>query len=465
MNNAPLAPLLVEIAGIMTCNVPPDRREKTIQAAVGKASKQLGYQAFLAAVMSGAIAARQIAAVGAPAINDNILSLAGITSTAAMLAALAHQESAGHFLMMAQDGICALSTRRDLAPDLLLHAAAWAASHNYGAWRTLPIADTMGLVFGEIGQDEAAPARFRLLPELEASLPFAMGLLAGGARQLGRGLSPATQMAAIFHHGMTALDREDREAFRGLPVVPSPDEARRDIVEHARYALWPGITEVFWHEGSLRRVRLRPADSGVVLAAIEIAGDDDSVTVAVREIFPPTSDDPTAEAFWASAVENFHEDITRGVVDPLYIAIEAMRMCVVAKDRKISPQAPRRVPTGMVSGARQPSGGDIPLRYVPRHTAAPTRPETETLHRDDMARRPGGHRAHLVAGHIRQIPQTAHASAQCRAAAQASGIGLPNAGFTFVRPHVRGRNENGEDAPTMKVRARRKTEGGKQRGK
>ena len=61
-----------------------------------------------------------------------------------------------------------------------------------------------------------------------------------------------------------------------------------------------------------------------------------------------------------------------------------------------------------------------------------------------------------MAGHLRQIPLAWRASEASRRDAEASGVRLPEGGFTWVRPHSRGTGIEGEVPEVKRVRVSKK---------
>ena len=114
--------------------------------------------------------------------------------------------------------------------------------------------------------------------------------------------------------------------------------------------------------------------------------------------------------------------------------LEAIRMCVAPPDLKIRDG---RVPAGFVSGGRKPSkrNGDIPIVFIPKTRTVYTN-EEESLAQGEHTGIT--HRGHQVSGHLRQLPLMSRASQDAREAAKEYRIILPETGYTFVRPHVRG---------------------------
>ena len=253
---------------------------------------------------------------------------------------------------------------------------------------------------------------------------------------------PERELATLFHNGTSYVDDYNRLLFADLGFLPSPVGVLEQIQEHARYALWPGVNEVYWKEGPLRRVRLLPLSDGKTRAAVELECDD-ALRVFLREI-PGRND----KEEWGHIVDNYRTTTGMGYTDPICAAVEAFRVCVVASERKIAPGTVRRVPEGYVRGERKPRSGDVVLRYVPRYLpSGDSGQKNNGVPSVSLAR---GSAKSSVVGHLRQIPKTHKASEECRRAAEAVGIPLPNTGTTFVRPHTRGAGEN--DVSLKKVR-------------
>jgi hypothetical protein len=268
------------------------------------------------------------------------------------------------------------------------------------------------------------------------------GLLTRGSHEQNMTRYPEIELSTLHEMGFNSIRNFNRSLFADLSFLPSPEGVLEEIRKHARFALWPAVNEVYWKEGPLRRVRLLPLPTGRVRAAVEIEGDD-ALRVFLREI-PRREDDEE----WRFIVHNYTHEEARGYKDPICAAIEALRVCVVAKDRKIAPGAKRRVPTGLVRARNMPRKGDVVMHYVPRFIplGGNTTGGTNSIPSVSLERKVG---SCAVIGHLRQILQTHKASDECRAAAAAAGIPLPEYGQTFVRPHTRG---DAEDIPLVKMR-------------
>lgn len=317
---------------------------------------------------------------------------------------------------------------------------------NEGATRSiLKPEDLSTLILGEAESAEEEAA-VRLIPDFGMGITAYQGLV-GGNHPIKR--ADAEDIAAkLLMLGMGQSEEEKSVLFQGLtPLVPEDlTSSYIDIRDHATYSLWPGITEVYWEEGPLRRVRLYPTTRGEVKAVVELQVDD--TTVITPRIVPA----PTDATSWDDIIRNHYGDEEGGYADPIAIAIEAVRACLVAKERKVRSDAPHRIPTGLVSSGKKPTKKDVAMRYVPRYQIdREMRAPSSSVKREHHE---GGKRAHMVAGHIRQIPMDHHASDQCVMAASEAGISLPTNGFTFVRPHVRG---GGEKSTVTKVKIRRRT--------
>lgn len=314
------------------------------------------------------------------------------------------------------------------------------------------------LIFGECNEDEKDDKKIMVLSGASILESTVLGLSTPPERRKNAALSdcykhrklhvardPLDELETIFLEGFLSSENLCRSLFGDLSFLPSPGECRKEILEHARYTLWPGVNEIYWKEGPLRRVRLFPLESGRVKAAVEIETED-AIYIILRDI--PSMRDGEE---WQMLIQNDSEDVSLRYRDPMCAAIEALRVCLVAKDRKIASVLGgiQRVPAGFVQGARKPRAGDVVMRYVPRY--APLGGEkTERSGKVSNFSFKRKYAPCAVVGHLRQIPMTHKASKEAKAAAAAAGIPLPRNGHTFVRSHTRG-----SKAPVPLVRMRK----------
>ncbi len=102
----------------------------------------------------------------------------------------------------------------------------------------------------------------------------------------------------------------------------------------------------------------------------------------------------------------------------------------------------------------RPQQGGAPVAVFPRRAAARLEMSGERSWGSEEDRR-AVRRAHSVRGHLRRLAGRRRPSERARAAAGEWGVVLPE-GYTFVRPHVRGRQDSfrGETEQRVKVVAR-----------
>ena len=222
------------------------------------------------------------------------------------------------------------------------------------------------------------------------------------------------------------MDQEyEDESPLVLPEIMPVKEAFEEMRDHSRYSLWPGTTIVLWDEGDLREIRLLyfPGSSACVGGVVTKNGE-----MLVTEVPMPADE----ESWEATLLESSHTGSFR-------LCVEAMRMILVAKEKKIS-QAGNRVPSGAVRGTRSPRKKDINVQIIPRveyirqESLGTTHSITLGSGKYDSLPR----RIHEVSWHLRQLAEKQRASQQARELSESFGIALPENGWTFVRPHVRG---------------------------
>ena len=248
-----------------------------------------------------------------------------------------------------------------------------------------------------------------------------------------------------------------------MPECPPSYEGRGEIVEHAKYALWPGLTDVEWRENGLEGMILAPgAPGGEIHATLLCSVPGSALGARTAESVPmqlyldvPKWGDAQA---WEDARQNASEpDPALGIAyDELAAPVEAIRMCVVPRERKTADR--RRIPGGYVHSPKKPSGDVISVLYVPR-VARGRQERVPYVPGDDSVLSSGGTRAaHQVAAHVRQIPAEWHASEVAREAAENAGMRLPESGFTFVKAHIRGEMIDEVPHRTVRVKKRRDEE-------
>lgn len=257
-----------------------------------------------------------------------------------------------------------------------------------------------------------------------------------------------------------------RDILKSMPRVEKTSyEIRQEVMEQRKYTLWPGVTDVIWNEGGLRKLSILPtAPKGYIYTTMHCRVDlskgkkewADLGEVDLQffvEIPPLTSDEE-----WEMAKKNAEEvDPTIDEkIDDLAVPMEAIRMCCVPTEQKVRQN---RVPGGYVKAPPKnrrhldQDSTPISVTYVPR--VSYVRPTPEGSDGDIRILREGRestgrhHRTHQVAGFIRQLGLEMKASDMARSNASLVGISLPPNGFTYVKPHMRGK---GEDADTTEMR-------------
>lgn len=349
--DSPVTPLVCEVASIMGTGVPADQREKVVNAVVGKLRRRDGDIAIAASLRLAE------AAVRAMTTDDESVLAACLIATAAIVIALSCLETTGYVPLVAREGVVGVSLPGDRPVDEVLGLAQWAIHHNYSIGPMARSAEVVALTLGEAERPDEA-AEIKLLPE--TGIGYQLGLALTGTRP--HGPNPPQALLNAMHTCIGISVREDQERYAGLPEVPDPTSARKDILEHAQYALWPGVTEVYWREGCLRRLRLLPLSSGNVETVIETEGPSGETLLSMREV--PAFSGPRSDLEWEALKQNHQEELRLGYIDPICHAIEAVRMCLVPKERKVLDGHPHRIPTGLVSAARKPRRTDTAIRYI-----------------------------------------------------------------------------------------------------
>ena len=150
--------------------------------------------------------------------------------------------------------------------------------------------------------------------------------------------------------------------------------------------------------------------------------------------------------------------ITRGLVDTLVVPLVEAVLAAVWHDLRVAGEAPfprreRRPAEQREEPPAEPQErpGKPPVRTFPSPLRVSLEGHREWGEPDE--RRRIVRRAHGVRGHIRLLSAGWKRSAQAEQAAAIYGIVLPE-GYTFVRPHVRGREkEQGEElVPVVRVK-------------
>ena len=248
-----------------------------------------------------------------------------------------------------------------------------------------------------------------------------------------------------------------RDILESMPRVEKTSyEIRQEVMEQRKYTLWPGVTDVIWNEGGLRKLSILPtAPKGHIYTVMNCRVDlseggkewADLGEVDLQffvEIPPLTSDEE-----WEMAKKNAEEiDPTIDErIDDLAVPMEAIRMCCVPVEQKMREN---RIPRGYVQTPKVPKSerraGSVSVTYIPRimhRDDTHIRPEQEGHEVKDSSglpsTSPGRHvKAHQVAGFIRQMSMERHASPGARIRAADVGLTLSESGFTYVRPHTRG---------------------------
>lgn len=454
-----IPPMLYKIAATLGTDAPAERREKNIvrlveEAAAGK-DPAVAMSEF-AKILGASVDFSNNAFKSFFQENRSKFGMADlILSTSTVCFALACISSCGGIPLILRTGLGTISFPESTTVRYALSIIQTAANEAYSD-TPMDFYELRTLLSGESekedreaennGEEYGETSDGRILAFLNnfsIMENMILGLLKRGEGKNNKTREPYQELAAMVTEGIAYVEAYNRNLFAELVFLPSPEGALEEIREHTRYALWPGVTEVYWKEGPLRRVRLLPRPDGWTRAAIELERDGE-LRVFLREI--PRKED-TEE--WGYIIDNCLEDTRRGYADPTCAAVEALRVCVVAKERKIAPGTVRRVPTGNVRAGIKPRAGDVVMRYVPRYVPLGDGTSGRTGEIPSFSFERSG-RTFAVIGHLRQICKTHKASDECRAAAEAAGIPLPEYGQTFVRPHTRG-----EEGNVQLVRARK----------
>lgn len=259
-----------------------------------------------------------------------------------------------------------------------------------------------------------------------------------------------------------------RDVLKSMPKIERTSyEIRQEIMEQRKYTLWPGVTDVLWTEGGLRKLSILPtAPKGHIYTVMSCKVDlseGEKEWAELGEIdlqffveVPPLMSDEE----WEMAKKNAEEvdPTVNERIDDLAVPMEAIRMCCVPAEHKVRQN---RIPGGYVKSPPKkrakldPNSAPVPVTYIPRVTY--TQPSTESGDGDIRILREGTegtgrhHRTHQVAGFIRQLGLEMKASDMARSNASLVGIALPPRGFTYVKPHMRGKGEGVDAAETRKT--------------
>lgn len=275
-----------------------------------------------------------------------------------------------------------------------------------------------------------------------------------GLRAMKRQEDAIVYLHQFFRASFSKSNEVRRIVFSAMPKMPKPaSEIRQDILANRKYTLWPGVTDIIWKENGLSGLSLITWGKAETYAALEVTADlsscasnwedgKDVLIVAPLQIAALEDD---------SEWEGYEEDLQDGGLDEFdewAVPMEAIRMCCVPVEQKMRGG---RIPRGYVQTPKIPKTErrteHVSVTYIPRilHPATTNAgAEQEDDFPADRERRAPGDgterhvRAHQVAGFIRQMSMERHASPGARTRAADAGLTLPESGFTYVRPHMRG---------------------------
>jgi hypothetical protein len=226
--------------------------------------------------------------------------------------------------------------------------------------------------------------------------------------------------------------------LRSLPQnLPSAHEIRKEAIQKRVYDIWPGISEIRCEENLLKNFTLLPMPDKTYMAVFSFTGKVEEIPVNYERLMEiPALDDETS---WAEYEREARDIPLAGL--KLSPCLEAIRMCVAPTQLKIRD---KRVPSGFVSGSRRSSSkrGDVSVIYLPKIKAISAENNGHISSRKRTEPTGITHKGHQVACFIRQLHINHKASDSARTNASAYGITLPESGFTFVRPHMRGEIDN-----------------------
>jgi hypothetical protein len=226
----------------------------------------------------------------------------------------------------------------------------------------------------------------------------------------------------------------EKKYHKSMPAnLPPSYQIRQEILKNITYQLWPGLSEIQWKENDLIGLRLLPMPDQSIMAIVRLKYKDFPLAFEIVLHMPSIRNDV---AWNSRRIEAEKRYVSAWHLSPV---MEAIRMCVTPREIKIRDN---RVPSGFVTGSRKPSSrkGDIAVTYLPKYRildANKTKENVDITHGTmDISRKM--RIGHQVAAFLRQLPGEQKASEAARINAQKRGIRLPESGYTFVKPHVRG---------------------------
>lgn len=254
----------------------------------------------------------------------------------------------------------------------------------------------------------------------------------------------------------------------GLPKMKAPLEIRNEAMANKKYLLWQGVTDIDWREKNLEGISLYYDKPENLLYAI-VSGTVDMTSMNDPEIYPdimpaqffldiaPLESDKDWEEiesdFEGTAAANHGDD----TLNEYGLVTEAIRMCLVSKEKKII-EGSDRAPDGSVRGPRRPKKGEVAVTYIPRRKYKVIRStgtvDGKTGISGDETRPKHQHASpilHMVAGFPRQLPADEKASDSARQQAKNEGYEYLPDGYTYVRTHTRGQNKP-DEIHKMKVK-------------
>jgi len=267
------------------------------------------------------------------------------------------------------------------------------------------------------------------------------------ARRAGRPLPPPDWAEPRF----LPLRRELVRRVEGTPRARWEEEARlaaglfralMDIAEREARYVPQGRLRVRADLPPLRArgvaaFRVAADPHGLWLRPVDPAGREGEIFRLDRTL-PPRPDLAGVDPLWLAAGAALWHDLTVGVPRP-----------PVARRR---PPSPARETAGEVDEALPPGPGRERRMVLPRifrvTAAGEGAGEIEAEWGTPETRRRLERAAHMVRGHLRRLPAGWKARSEAHRLAAGFGVVIPE-GFTFVRPHLRGRHrwEPADEAP------------------
>ena len=364
-------PLLAEITGILGSDADPRHRRDGILRRTADVLSECGPMRTISALALAANGHRAMLATDDPAREWIALSM----STACALAAahLALADAIGGAPVAWHGGRYGALSLDPEIPDL---------PDALGALHALSVVQRMAHISSLSGDGELKnvpdPGPFVLRDAVCLDdYGFGTGLLAAiCAPHDGKRTRPGSRRLAVdaacgmMRQGFALHDKLFRLAVAGLPQLPPSWDLRREAVENAAFALWPGVTEVQWEEDRLHGLLLCGTRHGVLCNVASHAD--------LSSLFGPEASDVLVQR-WAEipALDSDHDWIAAREnaeacgYDELAVPMEALRMCLVPRvfanlkgthlEGKCSPErGPPRARSSIIlqEGTNPLAGGD-----------------------------------------------------------------------------------------------------------